>query len=73
MYMNKLKRGSTVMLQHKGKSWPVKFCVDERPTARLSAGWSKFVNANAIKLGDVCVFELIKRNDFVLKVIFFRG
>ncbi|EXB37249.1 B3 domain-containing transcription factor VRN1 [Morus notabilis] len=56
MYMNKLERGSTVMLQHKGRSWPVKFCVDERPTARLSTGWSKFVNANAIKLRDVCVF-----------------
>ncbi|EXB37252.1 B3 domain-containing transcription factor VRN1 [Morus notabilis] len=33
MIMNKLERGSTVMLQHNGRPWPVKFCVDDRPTA----------------------------------------
>ncbi|POO02658.1 B3 DNA binding domain containing protein [Trema orientale] len=67
----KLKQGSTVIFQHSGRSWPVKFTVNRRPLARFSGGWHDFAKDNSIKLGDVCVFELTEKN--VMKISIFRG
>ena len=41
-------------------------------SCKLSAGWSAFATENALRVGDACVFELIMRDDVVLKVHIFR-
>ena len=74
-FIKKCKRGTTrtVMLQVANQSWPVKLLVYPRASYKLSAGWSAFMKENTLKEGDVCVFELIKRDDVVFKVNIFRG
>ncbi|KAM4118026.1 hypothetical protein ACB094_02G169700 [Castanea mollissima] len=74
-FIKKYKRGTTrtVMLQVANRSWPVKLLVYPRASYKLSAGWSAFMKENTLKEGDVCIFELIKRDDIVFKVNIFRG
>ncbi|KAL4651864.1 hypothetical protein ACB092_01G191600, partial [Castanea dentata] len=38
----------------------------------ISGGWYAFARENTLRVGDVCVFELIMRDDVVLKVHIFR-
>ncbi|GMN75263.1 hypothetical protein TIFTF001_056283 [Ficus carica] len=59
-------------LQRTRRLWRVKLWIDERRRVRFSAGWTRFVKENAIKVGDVCVFELIERDGSVMKVSIFR-
>lgn len=68
--MSTQRNGSSIILQHSGRSWPVKFCVNDKQPPRFTSGWGDFVKDNAIKLGEVCVFELIESN--VMKVSIFR-
>ncbi|KAH7686354.1 B3 DNA binding domain-containing protein [Dioscorea alata] len=42
------------------KSWEVTHIPHEGDRDRLSAGWYNFFRGNDLKLGDVCVFELVK-------------
>ncbi|XP_042974807.1 B3 domain-containing transcription factor VRN1-like isoform X2 [Carya illinoinensis] len=68
-----IKSGQIVMLQVEEKSWPVKFnSYPHWSYAVLSAGWRTFVADNSLQVGDVCVFELIKSDDVMLKVSIFR-
>ncbi|AES59522.1 plant-specific B3-DNA-binding domain protein [Medicago truncatula] len=68
--MEHLKKGRIKIILHnmKGECW----IVNSVPTAKvpkshtLCAGWMSFVHANNIKIGDVCIFELI--NDCELRV-----
>uniref|UniRef100_A0A2N9HNY1 TF-B3 domain-containing protein n=1 Tax=Fagus sylvatica TaxID=28930 RepID=A0A2N9HNY1_FAGSY len=61
----------TVMLQVANRSWPVKLILYPH-SDKFSAGWSAFIRDNTLRVGDVCIFELIKRDDVVLKVNIFR-
>jgi hypothetical protein len=54
-----------------GKQWPVR-CLYRGGRAKLSQGWFEFTLENNLGEGDVCVFELIRARDFVLKVTAFR-
>lgn len=54
-----------------GEKWPVK-CMWRDGSAKLSKGWPEFVRDNKLEEGDVCVFELIKVEDIVLRVTIFR-
>jgi len=54
------------------KSWPVRLSRGRRHVRMFTQGWPLFCRENALKVGDVCVFELVERNDFVLKVSVFR-
>ncbi|KAJ8766653.1 hypothetical protein K2173_001173 [Erythroxylum novogranatense] len=54
-----------------GKQWPVR-CRDRGGRAMLSQGWYEFTLENNLGEGDVCVFELLKSRDVVLKVTVFR-
>ncbi|KAK7839061.1 b3 domain-containing transcription factor vrn1 [Quercus suber] len=38
----------------------------------VSASWSAFARENTLRVGDVCIFELIMRDDVVLKVHIFK-
>ncbi|XP_043816904.1 B3 domain-containing transcription factor VRN1 isoform X2 [Manihot esculenta] len=60
-----------VILQIADTLWSVKLIrPSRRCAATLSAGWHAFSRENALGVGDVCVFELIKRN--LLNVSIFR-
>lgn len=60
-----------VILVTSDRSWPVKVSKTDKATT-LMRGWSTFCWDNTLEIDDVCVFELIEKNDFVLKVSIFR-
>ena len=66
----------TVKLQVVDRVWPVKLCAYEgmyqSSSCKFSGGWSAFATENTLRVGDVCVFELIIKDDVVLKVHIFR-
>lgn len=61
-----------VTLLYLDKAWPVKMIRNGASTRRFSHGWVTFAKDNALKAGDVCIFELVDRNDFVFKASIFR-
>ncbi|KAJ7961889.1 B3 domain-containing protein [Quillaja saponaria] len=65
--------GGSVVLQVGSRSWPIKLIYySQLHACSLSAGWSLFARENELQIGDVCVFELIKGDDNVLKASIFR-
>lgn len=54
-----------------GEDWPIK-CTWVNGSAMLTTGWHQFVLDNRLEEGDVCIFELIKTVDIVLKVTIVR-
>ncbi|KAG2328346.1 hypothetical protein Bca4012_037557 [Brassica carinata] len=60
-----------IKLQLGEKQWPVR-CLYKAGRAKFSQGWYEFTLENNIGEGDVCVFELLRTRDFVLKVTAFR-
>ncbi|KAH8510799.1 hypothetical protein H0E87_008362 [Populus deltoides] len=54
-----------------GKQWPVR-CSFKDGKAKLGQGWTEFVWENNLEEGDVCIFELIRAKEIVLKVAVFR-
>lgn len=51
------------------KVWPIKLHCNER--AKISSGWKAFVSDNGLKVGDACLFEMVK--DFHWNVIIFKS
>ncbi|KAK2665196.1 hypothetical protein Ddye_003770 [Dipteronia dyeriana] len=47
-------------------------CVYRGDSAMLTQGWYEFASENNLGEGDVCVFEVLKSSDIVLKVTVFR-
>lgn len=48
------------MLRVAGRgSWPVTYSTG-KAQAKIGIGWGAFVLDNQLKVGDVCVFEVIK-------------
>ncbi|KAK7834223.1 B3 domain-containing transcription factor VRN1 isoform X1 [Quercus suber] len=54
-----------------GRQWPVR-CLYRGGRAKLSQGWYEFSLENNLGEGDVCVFELLKMREIVLKVTTYR-
>ncbi|XP_024021268.1 B3 domain-containing transcription factor VRN1 isoform X1 [Morus notabilis] len=54
-----------------GRQWPVR-CLYRGGRAKLSQGWYEFTLENNLGEGDVCVFEMLKTREIVLKVTVFR-
>jgi hypothetical protein len=55
---NYLGRVPNMYLQVHGQKYAVRF--DEGPQdKRLRSGWKKFVQDNNLKIGDICLFELL--------------
>ncbi|KAF9605101.1 hypothetical protein IFM89_013771 [Coptis chinensis] len=50
-----------------GKEWAVGYNLNKNGM-RLSKGVSAFLSGCKIKLGDICIFELVNRKEFELKV-----
>ncbi|XP_061336825.1 B3 domain-containing transcription factor VRN1-like [Gastrolobium bilobum] len=71
-YLNNKRQ--IVKLQFGKKLWPVKLlCYRHNSSAMFSSGWSQFARESELLGGDVCVFELINREDAVIDVHIFRG
>ncbi|XP_030513879.1 B3 domain-containing transcription factor VRN1-like isoform X2 [Rhodamnia argentea] len=47
-------------------------CILFSGKGKISRGWREFVTDNNLVIGDVCIFELVRREDIVLKVTIFR-
>lgn len=63
------QNANDVTLQVGNRFWPVKLLRYSRSkNARLGDGWGSFKRQNFVKVGQVCVFELINREDAVLRV-----
>ncbi|KAK7310189.1 hypothetical protein RJT34_07528 [Clitoria ternatea] len=64
------KTQAVVLLEVKeGRTWPVIYSAP-----RIHVGWEKFEAENNLKVGDVCVFELIqKMQGLCFKVTIFQG
>ncbi|KAF8019540.1 hypothetical protein BT93_G0279 [Corymbia citriodora subsp. variegata] len=71
-HVQKNKQAAT--LRYSDSSWQVKLRIFEhRGMAFLSNGWSSFVRESGLRLRDVCVFELIDRDDIVFRVYIFNS
>ncbi|XP_062020645.1 B3 domain-containing protein Os01g0723500-like isoform X3 [Rosa rugosa] len=53
----------------RGERWYQVKLVRSLRTAYLSKGWSEFACANQIKVGNICVFEVVEENKLVVHVV----
>ena len=67
-----LKRKSIKLEDSTGRQWLLSCLFNGGRNIRLSKGWNEFVEEKNLKEGDVCVFELVQREDVVLKVSIFQ-
>lgn len=49
------------------RTWIVKYC-----QRRISSGWKIFASDNNLKVGDVCLFEMINYDAYAFRVLVFR-
>lgn len=64
------KKTKMTLTNKNGNSWEVNV-IPYRHSAFFSAGWSYFLKDNALKQGDVCIFELVKETE--MQVHIFRS
>uniref|UniRef100_A0ACD6A3D5 Uncharacterized protein n=1 Tax=Avena sativa TaxID=4498 RepID=A0ACD6A3D5_AVESA len=65
----------SVVLQHGGETWKVRFCGRQRESLndrRFESGWQKFVQDNNLKMGNICLFERLGNQRCTLKVHIIR-
>ena len=53
------------------KIWVVQFC-DARGDKKITIGWEKFVQDNDLKMGDICLFELLSNQRKTMEVYVIR-
>ncbi|KAK9714053.1 hypothetical protein RND81_06G068300 [Saponaria officinalis] len=65
----------SVILFHGGKSWETSYGGNHPTHKRFDPRWRVFVEENKLKIGDICVFELMKCEDTIieLKIQILRG
>ncbi|XBH73337.1 hypothetical protein VPH35_100454 [Triticum aestivum] len=67
-YANKyLGEEPQMSLQLLGKKWGVRF-LDHRCDRRLGSGWRQFAEENNLKMGDICLFELLSNQKRTMEV-----
>ncbi|KAM5551988.1 B3 domain-containing transcription factor VRN1 [Rosa sericea] len=67
------RKKQKVMLQVTDRLWPVDSIAFKPSLASFSSGWATFVEEYSLRVGDVCIFELMEMNDdIILQVHFFR-
>ena len=56
-----------------GRIWPAKYQIHKQKTAiRFKLSWNAFVKDNNLKVGDVCIFELVHGTKLTFLVHIFR-
>ncbi|KAI3946041.1 hypothetical protein MKX01_024797 [Papaver californicum] len=56
-----------------GRTWDVGVSTYREKQTKLMTGWSDFVLDNHLEVGDVCIFELIDRNNLQMDVTIMRA
>ncbi|KAK1559591.1 hypothetical protein Q3G72_016188 [Acer saccharum] len=56
-----------------GREWPAQLYWRQSGSCDIIMGWSTFSKENNLKEGDVCLFELIRKEDILLKVSVFHS
>lgn len=64
--------GSAILCVPDEGTWRVKFTYANQRSWFL-CGWLAFVGDNDLRVGDVCVFILIKDIPLLFEVVFYRG
>lgn len=64
---HKIRNGNLVGLKVGGKSYKVEVSYNEG-SWRFSKGWKEFVKGCSLKVGDICIFEMIDDENLVIKV-----
>ncbi|MED6150900.1 hypothetical protein PIB30_077086 [Stylosanthes scabra] len=67
------KKEYDVNIRFEGNLLPAKLRYYKNSNAIISAGWMPFARASKLQPGDVCVFELIDRDDPVFDVHIYRA
>ncbi|XVF15648.1 hypothetical protein REPUB_Repub09cG0172600 [Reevesia pubescens] len=71
------KEDQVILQVSDGRNWIVKFSVNVvtsgQHKAKFSHTWKDFARDNNLEVGDVCVFELINRNETSFKVSIFSA
>ncbi|KAM7251612.1 hypothetical protein ACFE04_023495 [Oxalis oulophora] len=63
-----------ITIQVGEKSWPINFIIyPEHKQGKFGSGWKVFVREISLQIGDNCVFELINKNDGIVKVYIFKN
>ncbi|KAF2318751.1 hypothetical protein GH714_010467 [Hevea brasiliensis] len=63
-----------VKLQVENRCWLVKLnFYPQIGKGNFTSGWSAFVRENSVRVGDVCIFELINSKSLLVKVTIFRN
>ncbi|XVF59514.1 hypothetical protein PTKIN_Ptkin07bG0281900 [Pterospermum kingtungense] len=71
-----MKNGNLTLCDSTGKTWPAEYyCAVEskKSDAYLLGGWRAFAKDNNLNVSDVCVFELVKYPEILLKVVIYRS
>lgn len=66
------KSVEVLILRIGAKTWPVKCSVNSKRLS-LSWGWKEFAKDNALAVGDVCVFELVKPSRKLIDIVIYRA
>lgn len=61
-----------VKLQYSDNEFDASINRSCRGHCRINAGWRTFIKKESIKVDDVCVLELINKEDYVIKISVFR-
>lgn len=69
--MCKKKHVEEVKLQSLGEEWKV-IMRNIGEQYRIYKGWGSFVKEKSIEVGDVCVLELLNREDRVINISIFK-
>ncbi|XP_037427752.1 putative B3 domain-containing protein Os03g0621600 [Triticum dicoccoides] len=62
----------TIVLRRHGKIWKVRCCISQYGSKRLLKGWRQFVCGNNLRLGDICLFKLLKNKKYTMDVYIIR-
>ncbi|XVF59513.1 hypothetical protein PTKIN_Ptkin07bG0281800 [Pterospermum kingtungense] len=66
--------GNLTLCDSTGKTWPAEYFCDvesTKPNAYLLGGWRAFAEDNNLNVSDVCVFELVKYPEILMKVVIY--
>ncbi|XVF59515.1 hypothetical protein PTKIN_Ptkin07bG0282100 [Pterospermum kingtungense] len=69
-----MQKGNLTLCDCTGKTWPAEYyrtAENKNPTAQIRSGWQAFARDNHLDVGDVCVFELIKYPEILMKVVIY--
>lgn len=61
---NHLPQSNTkiILRNSEDKSWETNY-INKEKNHKFSRGWKDFVRDNKLKVGDICIFELVAKNE----------